>query len=100
MIERRTNSWRLRIGALVLAGSAAFAPVGFSDTCYGTWYDYYETSDCEVLVGSKVSCPGFPDQVDAAEDGSFIETPFFVSGTAICPCGGGGSGDGEDGEAG
>ena len=92
-------------GSLILA---AIAVVGLSltlsstaGTCSGTWYDYYATPAKIEIVGSKVVCPGQPDQIDTAADGSYTETPWFDTYSVSCPCnggGGGGGGNGEDGE--
>ena len=90
----------LMLGALLLAGGLMMAPTTQASTCYGLWYEYYETSALLEIVGAKVSCPGFPDQIDTAADGSYTVTPFFTTVVVVCPCssGGGGGGGGEEDE--
>jgi hypothetical protein len=101
-ISKKTSK-ALLLGALVLACSALIVPTVQATTCYGVWYDYFETAALVEIVGTKVSCPGYPDQIDTAADGTYTETPYFTTETVVCPCpsgsGGGGGGGGEDEEA-
>ena len=104
MTIRKKTIQALLLSALVLTCSALMVPTVQASTCYGVWYDYFETSALVEIVGSKVSCPGYPDQIDTAADGSYTETPFFTTQTVVCPCpsgggGGGGGGGGEDEDA-
>jgi hypothetical protein len=69
-------------------------------TCYGSRYDYFETPACINIVGTKVSCPGYPDQYDTGPDGSYTVTPWYTVQQVTCPCptGGGGSNGGAEDE--
>jgi hypothetical protein len=89
--------------SLLFAGLVLSAPPEASATCYGTWTDYFETSACVNVVGTVVSCPGYPDQHDTGPDGNFTTTPWSITETVACPCppsGGGSNGGGETGESG
>jgi hypothetical protein len=95
-------NWRatLFVASLAIACGAFLAPAS-ATTCYGTLYEYFESSAMTQQVGAKVVCPGFPDQVDADANGNHIETPWYTTTTVVCPCpsgGGGGGGGGEDTE--
>ena len=82
---------------LVLIGSLAVLSTT-AGTCYGTYYEYYDGPNHDEIVGAKVVCPGYPDQIDYDENGHYVETPWYITETVICPCPGGfgGGGDGED----
>lgn len=70
-------------------------------TCYGSRYDYFETPACINIVGTKVSCPGYPDQYDTAPDGTYTVTPWYTVSQVTCPCPsgtGGNNGGAEDEE--
>ncbi|MEM7480502.1 MAG: hypothetical protein AAF481_04970 [Acidobacteriota bacterium] len=84
--------------ALALFVSGPVAVDSSASSCTGTLYTYYETSACQVIVGSKVSCPGFPDEWDEDPDGNRNQTPYFTTQTVTCPCSGGGGGGGGGGD--
>lgn len=87
--------------ALLGFGLVLSLPADVSAACYGTRFDYYETSACINIVGTKVSCPGYPDQYDTAADGSYTTTPWYTTQAVSCPCPpSGGTNGGEDTEAG
>jgi hypothetical protein len=103
MKARKKVTFLLMLGALLLVAGLAMVPAMQASTCYGVLYEYYETSAMQEIVGAKVSCPGYPDQIDTAADGSYTETPYYTTQTVVCPCpsgggGGGGGGGGEDTE--
>ncbi len=90
-----------RLVAAVLAAGLVSASSASASTCTGTLYTYYETAACQQIVSSKVVCPGFPDQTDTDSNGNFIQTPYFLTQVAVCPCpgsNGGGSGGGDTDE--
>lgn len=100
MTTRRKKGFILTAGALAVLYSLVLAPVASAGTCYGTWTDYFETSACISIVGTKVSCPGYPDQFDTGPDGTFTQTPYSITESVVCPCppSGGGGGGGPRGE--
>ncbi len=81
--------------ALALASSA-------SATCYGTYYEYYDTPALQNIVGAMVSCPGYPDQHDEDVNGNYVVTPWYITQPIVCACppsgGGGGGGGGNPNE--
>ncbi|MCB1056669.1 MAG: hypothetical protein KDD11_14300 [Acidobacteria bacterium] len=94
----RKTAWPATI-ALAALGIALSLPTGADATCYGLRYDYYESSAMQTIVGSKVSCPGYPDQYDEDVNGNYTVTPWYTVEQTICPCpsgGGGGNGGGND----
>jgi hypothetical protein len=96
MRDRKKVASLLMLGALLLVAGIAMVPPAQASTCYGVLYEYYATSAMQEIVGAKVSCPGYPDQIDC--EGSHTETAFFTTETVVCPCpsgGGGGTGGGE-----
>lgn len=101
---QRWFSLSSRIGSLVLLALllVAMAAPAAAGTCYGTYYEYYDSPAMNEIVGAKVSCPGYPDQHDTDVNGNYVETPWFLTETVVCPCpsggGGGGTGGGEDTE--
>ncbi|MEM7051104.1 MAG: hypothetical protein AAF604_15650 [Acidobacteriota bacterium] len=91
----RLFGWTALVALALLAGGPLAVESGAS-SCTGVLYDFYATSACVVLVGTKVSCPGFPDEWDVGPDGNQVQTPYFTTQSVTCPCsGGGGLGDGE-----
>lgn len=96
----KTFNWRAVFAVAVLAlACGAFLTPASAGTCYGTLYEYFESSALSVQVGAKVACPGFPDQIDEGPDGSHVETPWYTTTTVVCPCGSGGGGGGSNGGA-
>lgn len=94
-----TKVWPLpaALAALTLALSL---PTGADATCYGLRYDYYDSPALQTIVGSKISCPGYPDQYDEDVNGTYTVTPWYTVDQVVCPCpsggGGGGGGGGND----
>ena len=101
MHKTLTPSTKLLLAALTLAliGSLAVLSAATARTCYGTYYEYYDGPNHNEIVGAKVACPGYPDQIDYDENGNHTETPWYITETVVCPCGGGGGG-GDDGNGG
>ncbi|MEM9291083.1 MAG: hypothetical protein AAGD01_05335 [Acidobacteriota bacterium] len=100
----RVTPWALSLGLLAFAACTVF---GFmmlvpadadASPCYGTRYDYFETSAHQVFTGTKVVCPGHPNQYDSGDNGGYAETSHVETTTVFCPCpgsGGGGIGGGD-----
>ncbi len=93
MSESKRFISRFLLSAMVLV-AALFLASAAPAACTGTWTDYYDSSAFLEIVGTKVSCPGFPDQIDTDPDGNYTETSFFIAEEIDCPCGGGGGGGG------
>ncbi len=97
MLKTLAPSTKLLLAALTLALIGSLAGLSATaNTCYGTYYEYYDGPNHNEIVGAKVVCPGFPDQIDC--DDSHLETQWFVTETVVCPCPGGSGccGDGEN----
>lgn len=94
-----------KAGGLLLAGLLAVGvsltqPANALATCFGTRYDYFSSPSFQEQVGSKISCPGHPDQYDLDIYGNANVTPWYTSYPVTCPCpgSGGGGGGGRDWE--
>jgi hypothetical protein len=90
------------LAAALVVGGLSFAMESSAGSCTGLFYTYYETPACLVIVGAKVSCPGYPDQIDLNANGTYTHTPWYTVESTPCPCpsggGGGGGGGGETDE--
>lgn len=87
---RKPTAWLS--ASLVAAAIALTGPSAASATCYGYRYDYYSDPSLTDIVGSKISCPGFPDQHDEDANGNYVVTPWYTTEMIVCPCGSGGGG--------
>jgi hypothetical protein len=84
----------LSLAGLLALGVSLTRPADVWASCYGLRYDYSSTSALLDIVGSKISCPGYPDQHDMDANGQYVVTPWYTTQPIVCPCPTGGGGGG------
>ena len=84
--------------AVLVVGVLLTSTAASATTCTGTWFDYFDSPMFQEIVGSKVVCPGFPDQIDTDANGNYTETAWFTAQTVVCPCPGSGGGNNGGGD--